>query len=101
MTIDDFDKLFTEMCAAERELLYTKGAEYSGKEDRLLNFKRLAKDLNLDPKQILWVYLSKHMDAIRSYVATNETHSTEPIEGRIHDARNYLALLFGLIKQTA
>lgn len=98
MTIDDFTVLWNRMCKEEEKILITKGVEYSGKEDRLANFKRLAMDLGMDPKQILWVYLVKHLDSIRSYIRMGKSYSTETIESRIHDARNYLALLNGLIQ---
>ena len=96
MTLDDFDIFFTSMIERERALLTQKGQEYSGKEDRHANFKRLAKQLNLTPEIILWVYLTKHLDGILSYIRGEYTGS-EPIIGRIHDARNYLALLAGMI----
>ena len=99
MTIDEFDKLFVKMCEEERELLMQKGIEYSGKVDRLANFKRLANDLGLLPVQILWVYLTKHLDSIRSYLKNGKVMSNETIESRIADARNYLALLRGLIEE--
>jgi len=98
MTLGDFDKLFLSMCEMERSILCTKGVEYSGRDDRLANFKRLARDLNLNPKIILWIYFIKHIDSIRSFILTGEVNSTESIEGRIYDARNYLALLMGLIE---
>jgi hypothetical protein len=98
MTLKDFDKLFVQMCAEERELLMLKGIEYSGKEDRLNNFKKLAQLLGLTPIQILMVYLTKHLDSIYSYSRTGVVTSTETIQSRIADARNYLALLRGLIE---
>jgi hypothetical protein len=99
MTIEEFDKLFVTMCEEERDLLMRKGIEYSGKEDRLANFKKLANDLGLNPKQVLFVYLTKHLDSIRSYIKNGKVMSNESIEGRIADARNYLALLRGLIEE--
>jgi hypothetical protein len=55
---------------------------------------------------VLWVYLKKHLDSIASYIsnevkcdAGNKPKLSEPIEGRIMDARVYLALLRGLIEE--
>lgn len=78
-------------------LARTKGVEYSGTEDKLANFKSLGRELGLDPKVVLWVYLQKHLNAVRSYATTNAVRSTEPIRGRIRDAQLYLALLEALI----
>lgn len=96
MTLDEFQKFYDDMVEEELDLLYRKGMEYSGKEDRHANFKRLAKQLNLSPEKILWIYLTKHLDGILSYI-NGEYTGSEPIRGRIEDARNYLALLAGMI----
>lgn len=81
---DTFDNLTVLSC--------TKGKEYAGSDDRLANFKRLGADLGMDPRAVLWVYLTKHLDAIRSYLRRGHVLS-EPIEGRIDDAILYLVLL--------
>jgi len=79
------------------EIGRTKGKEYT-QTDRLDNFKRLGKELGVDPKVILWVYLRKHIDSIASFIKTGGVLS-EPIQGRITDARVYLFLLRGLIEE--
>jgi hypothetical protein len=91
-------ELFDRMVSQERELLMTKGVEYSGEGDSLGNFKRGAADVDLDPKKILWVYMSKHLDSIKYFIRNGDVISNETIEGRIADARNYLFLLACLIE---
>lgn len=81
----------------------TKGLEYArDATDRLANFKRLAKELSLEPEQVLWVYWTKHKDAIIWFINNLNSKSnvplSEPIEGRIDDAILYLLLLKGLLK---
>jgi len=79
-------------------LLAAKGAEYSrGEDDVNSNFKRVAEAVGSDPVTVAYVYFLKHVDSITNYVKTRETPSGEPIEGRIHDAINYLAILGSLI----
>lgn len=96
MKVEEFEALFDTMLQEERQILFTKGQDYSGREDCLGNFKRLALQLGMTPERVLWVYLVKHLDSILSYI--NGTYGgSEPIIGRIYDARNYLALLAGLI----
>lgn len=97
MTYEDFDKLYQRMVEEEIAIGNTKGKEYT-KDDRLDNFKRIGKDIGLNPKVVLYVYLKKHLDSIAYYIKTNDVLS-EPIEGRIKDARVYLALLRGLIEE--
>jgi hypothetical protein len=91
-------EIFEKMIESERELLTSKGVEYAGEQDCLANFKD-ADIIGLDPKQKLWVYLSKHMASIASYIRNGKEFSNEPIEGRIADARNYLALLYMLVQE--
>ena len=98
MDVKYFEELYQKMTDEEVKTGKEKGKEYTEGIDRLDNFKRLGKELNLDPKVILWVYLKKHLDSISSFIRNNRTFSEEPIESRIKDARVYLALLRGLIE---
>lgn len=98
MNCDRFSKLFDDMISEEKAIASTKGTEYIQGDDRLDNFKRIARELGLSPMKVLWVYLKKHLDSIARYIKTEQVLS-EPIEGRITDARMYLALLRGLIEE--
>ena len=98
----DFIDMLGSMEEKEHSIMGTKGMEYTQgdlEKDRLANFYRLGKELDVDPKMICWVYLKKHLDSIVCYIKNNKEYSEEKIEGRIHDARNYLVLLQGIIKQ--
>ena len=98
MKFIEAEKLMEKMIAEERAIAKSKGKEYT-KKDRLDNFKRLADDLDIDPKKVLWVYLKKHLDSIRSFIRHGRVFSNEAIEGRIMDARVYLFLLRALIQE--
>lgn len=97
MTFEDVDKIMVKMHEEEMAIARTKGREYT-QGDRLDNFKRIAAELGISSKQVLWVYLKKHLDSIASYIK-HEKVLSEPIEGRIMDARVYLTLLRGLIEE--
>lgn len=97
MTYQEFDKLYERMVKEENEIAITKAHEYT-QGDRLDNFKRIGNELGIKPELILYVYLKKHIDSIAHYIRTG-TVLSEPIEGRIKDARVYLALLRGLIEE--
>jgi DNA-binding SARP family transcriptional activator len=97
MTYEEAEKLAEKMYQEELAIGKTKGKEYT-QTDRLDNFKRLAKELGVDPKVILWIYLRKHIDSIVSFIKTGGVLS-EPIQGRITDARVYLFLLRGLVEE--
>lgn len=103
MTPNQFEKLLADQADKLQALTRTKGKEYArDDDDKLANFKRLGKSLNLSPEAVLFVYLSKHLDAITYYVSGQKwssprDESSEPIEGRIDDAILYLILLKGLL----
>lgn len=101
MNTSDFQRVVDDTFARLTELSNTKGQEYAGSEDRLANFKRLGAELNLDPRHVLWVYATKHLDSIRTYLrevnAPVQRTLSEPIDGRIDDAILYFILLKGLI----
>ena len=62
-------------------------------------FKQGAIRIGLTPLQVWAIYFYKHIAAIETYVK-NGSVSSEPIEGRIADAINYLILLRALIEET-
>ena len=98
----DFQILLDKMEKEEHNIMGCKGMEYTAgdlEKNRLANFYRIAEQLNIDPKMVLWVYLKKHLDSIVCYIKHNKEYSEEKIEGRIHDARNYLVLLNGIIQE--
>lgn len=83
------------------ELSASKGEEYKGAEDNQFgNFERGAADTGCTPEQVLWVYLSKHLDSIKTWMRDEAEgrarQRSEPIIGRIDDAILYLALLRGM-----
>lgn len=86
--LDEFSKIL--------DISSTKGVEYANSEsDANANFKEIAEKMGLTPQQVLWVYATKHYQAITSYIRTGEVHS-EPIEGRIHDLILYCFILLSL-----
>jgi len=101
MNNEKFRLFFNELVKDELKLIESKGIEYSGEEDRFRNFKRIGNELDISPEKICFVYLRKHIDGILDYLnkldSGEEIVQSEPIIGRIHDARNYLALLAAMI----
>lgn len=98
MKLYEQEILLEKMIKYERELFATKGKEYAGDDDVLSNFKD-SDVVGLNSKQKLWVYLSKHISSIASYIKNGQEFSSETIESRIADARCYLALLYMLIHE--
>lgn len=105
MKPDVFSKMVNdEIIPRLMKIQHTKGMSYSGNEDKLGNFKRIAKKVEpmiragTDPIAIVWyVYFSKHLDSLDSFLR-REYKDSESIEGRIDDLINYLMLLHGILR---
>lgn len=103
MNQEEFDAFVEDFRRKSTDLLVSKGREYTGSDDRLANFKRGAADTCSTPLQVAWIYASKHLDAIKTYIreeaAGRSPNLSEPIQGRLHDAVNYFVLLAALIQE--
>lgn len=99
MTDKDFDELCLEMEEVERKIRFAKGNEYSHSDgqERLGGFKRIAEATGIKPSLVGYVFLRKHMDSIANYIKKGKVESNEGIQGRFHDARNYLLFIYALI----
>ena len=96
----DFRQLREESAARRYELCDRKAQDYTDGNDRLSNFKWMAKRFGGDPRQTLLIYATKHFDAICAYARGGyQDNRSEPITGRIDDLQNYLDLLLALDKE--
>lgn len=103
----EMDMDFSEAVTACDKLLTQKGHDYtqgrsevkSDHKGRLINFYKNAEKNGLTPYQILNVYMGKHLDAIDTFIKSGGLRTeSEPIEGRICDAINYMLLLYKMVK---
>lgn len=103
MNTSELDTLVNQTFSEIKRLLVVKGGEYANAEDRLANFKRGAALTGCTSLQVLFIYMSKHYDAVASFVQTSAKGearpSSEPIEGRLDDLINYCLLAKGLIRE--
>ncbi len=99
MTQKKMEKLINQIF---KEIQTTREAgqkEYARKNDNAFaNFERIAYNLDLDKKEVLLVYLLKHIDGICSYVK-GHVSQREDVRGRVTDVIVYLCLLWGMINQ--
>ncbi len=73
--------------------------EYARKQSNAFaNFERVGENLSLNKKEVLLVYLLKHIDGICSYVKGHKSQR-EDIRGRLTDAIVYLCLLWGMVEE--
>lgn len=85
------------------KLAALKGAEYSGDEDRLANFRRNAADLGV-PMEVIWrVYTAKHWDAVGQYIRDLqngvERSRLETLASRCDDIIVYMLLFKAMLEE--
>ena len=93
-----YDLIQKEILPPCLEIMKSKGEAYSGKEDKLGNFKRCAKLADVSTEKAWFIYFVKHFDALSAYIR-GEYSDSEPIKGRILDLVNYLFLLTAILKE--
>jgi len=98
-----FAELLDKTIHQIKELSKHKGGEYAGDNDRLANFRRNAKNLNLNMETIWAVYASKHWDAIIQYIADLNSGvdrtRLEPLPGRLDDLIVYCILFKAMLEE--
>lgn len=100
MTNKAFYELMNNIFVDALAIAQQKGADYTkGSADALANFKEGGKAIGIDPKEVCWVFMNKHYQAITNYVRTDGKSESEPISERIKDMINYLVLLQAIITE--
>lgn len=100
MTFQEYEIYQKELLDKVVEMGSTKGREYANGDDRFGNFNRLSERLGTTNLAIAWVYTTKHIDSLESYIRNKREFSTEKIESRIVDIITYLTLIAGMIKDS-
>lgn len=98
MNLKDLQNIRIDLDLKETEILEKANAEYSNDKDALDNFKLIGRILDLPPEKVAAVYWLKHVIGITKYINGN-TNQRDSFQGRANDARNYIVLLAGLIKE--
>jgi hypothetical protein len=99
-----YTKLLDDTFRKIVELSALKGGEYSGDDDRLLNFRRNGALLGL-PMETVWaVYVNKHIDAVMQYVQDlstgKERKRMETLDGRVDDIIVYMLLFKAMLEES-
>lgn len=97
MTLEQMAQVMEKMVEEERDTRAAGQKEYAH-GDAFGNFNRLAQQLKIDRKMVLWIYFMKHIDGILAYINGHKSQR-EDVRGRIKDARVYLTLLRGMIEE--
>ena len=99
MITKDFNEVVQSQLDYCKQLLITKGQEYSLDEDRLLVFKRAAELQGESPKQALCGMMAKHIISIYDMCMSDQTFDDAKWTEKITDAMNYLLLLKAMVKE--
>ena len=104
MNKQEFEDARLELGIACNQVLEAKGKDYAGEGgDRFANFKlsaELLANFHIDmgtPLGTWAVYYLKHVFAILAWIG--QKSESEPIKGRFVDARNYIDLGWGMVKE--
>lgn len=99
MRQQEFDRIVADLHETEIEIQRGKCADYAEpNRDVLSNFKRAAESAGVDPLKVCWIYIFKHLCAVRAYVRGHR-QQTDDLAERVIDLRNYLALFLALDKE--
>lgn len=85
-----------------QQLLNCKATEYSGKVDRLEQFKIAARVMGCTPEEALYGMWSKHLASVIKIIEETregKAPSKLTINEKFSDAINYLVLLEGLLEE--
>ena len=99
MTQKKFDRSVEALLKRAETVRTSKGSDYSEDNDRLSNFKTIAKEIGTRPELVWAVYFRKHIDAVMKHTRAGQTES-EPIEDRLVDIINYCLLYNGLVEES-
>ncbi len=95
MTLDEQNRIAGRFFALGLDILNRKGKDYTPDDESLAEVRQIASEAGINPWQVLWIYMRKHLSAIERYVKVGSVES-EPIEGRLLDLANYAALMYVL-----
>lgn len=94
MTFKEYQKITNEYLKDILKMGERKGIEYANSDDRLDNFKRISKQIGIEPEIVAITYAAKHWDSVNHAIKIQDYCN---IDGRIADLINYLLLLRAII----
>lgn len=101
----EFNSLMFDTFNAVKKINESKGREYSGDTDALLNFKCNGANIGLEPTTCWLVYTAKHWDSICTFMRdiqnghADEQLLSESIDGRFDDLILYAVLGKALVHE--
>ncbi len=104
-----FKDFYKELIDKENEVMLSKRDDYASEDDPWENFETVALMTGVTREQVALTYLLKHIQSIAKAVTENphcgnefywvKSTGGEGLKQRFVDARNYLALLAGMLEE--
>lgn len=96
MTHEKFTQLIEELDKQGASTLVQKNKRYSSKNDALLNFKNGAEISGNTMAQTCWMYLTKHLAALRKMVQEDDFTNRDDFLEKCQDSINYIRFLWAI-----
>jgi hypothetical protein len=92
------DKDFDEILDKVFRIMKTKAVDYAKEGDRLAQFRSAAVKYDLSMRQVLGVYMDKHLESVNKWICGEELKG-EPIEDKLLDNIVYSLLGYKIAKE--
>ena len=100
MTQKEFNGLSKALDFMSKEIMKTKGPEYTQQDrDILANFKNTADRLNTVPLKVWGAFFDKQISSVYAHLNNANLKKAETIESRFADIINYCHLGLALFKE--
>ena len=103
MKLKDFNKVVEERLTKTKDTLVAKAEEYA-RGDRLSNFKKVAAFRRLEPEDVLFGMVIKHIAAIDDFIKDLSGGTNQPYDRwdeKMGDIIAYMVLLDALVQERA
>ncbi len=104
-----FEDFYKELIDKEAEVMMAKKVDYASEDNRWENFESVALMTGVTREQVALTYLLKHIQSIAKAITEDpnagmqfywvKSTGGEGLKQRFVDARNYLALLAGMLEE--
>lgn len=91
MTVKDQFAHVQEFFAQGLAIIAQKGQDYAPENIAMIDVFYAAAEMGLRPQQVLWVYVRKHLTALRAWLAHGAV--SEGTRSRLLDVANYMAMI--------
>lgn len=94
---EEFNKYTSEIIRHCESIIKSKNAEYSPNEDKVANFRNAAKFSGQSMEAVLFGYLLKHWDSIKTMCLSKNQYSLSTWKEKLGDNIVYSMILFAIV----